>query len=386
MAKIGRNQPCPCGSGKKYKKCCLDKLTNIVPPPKLGMEAQDPFSSMLGASADLGAPAKALPPYIIAKMFERSDIFARMQQQDPARARRHWTPSKVAALETHEIVARLNELKMDPSRERFLALTDQKFSAWDVSTEWRRGSRRKLSRHTEDFVGLAACELWKRYCPERPSLEMLDDWMQQGYVRMMAQQPHEACDIWLNVWDAIRVRLEPDMRTVDGAAVVFDGTQSLHNWVQDFAIELSNATNKNTQYADVGVRFCRDILMQFPDESELFVINFRADLGQFHFMAGDSDDGEQVFSDLISDYPDLAAGYARFSDMLAYRARREKRPEDLQRAKELLEYALAKPVKDAADYDLASRLEFLNEPQAHASEGSALSSDDTERATRPADS
>ena len=23
--KIGRNQPCPCGSGKKYKKCCLNK-------------------------------------------------------------------------------------------------------------------------------------------------------------------------------------------------------------------------------------------------------------------------------------------------------------------------------------------------------------------------
>jgi predicted Zn-dependent protease len=23
MAKVGRNQPCPCGSGKKYKHCCL---------------------------------------------------------------------------------------------------------------------------------------------------------------------------------------------------------------------------------------------------------------------------------------------------------------------------------------------------------------------------
>ena len=22
MKKIGRNDPCPCGSGKKYKKCC----------------------------------------------------------------------------------------------------------------------------------------------------------------------------------------------------------------------------------------------------------------------------------------------------------------------------------------------------------------------------
>ena len=23
--KIGRNDPCPCGSGKKYKKCCLNR-------------------------------------------------------------------------------------------------------------------------------------------------------------------------------------------------------------------------------------------------------------------------------------------------------------------------------------------------------------------------
>ena len=25
MLKIGRNAPCPCGSGKKYKKCCLSR-------------------------------------------------------------------------------------------------------------------------------------------------------------------------------------------------------------------------------------------------------------------------------------------------------------------------------------------------------------------------
>jgi len=23
---IGRNDPCPCGSGKKYKKCCMEKV------------------------------------------------------------------------------------------------------------------------------------------------------------------------------------------------------------------------------------------------------------------------------------------------------------------------------------------------------------------------
>lgn len=26
MLTVNRNDPCPCGSGKKYKKCCLPKL------------------------------------------------------------------------------------------------------------------------------------------------------------------------------------------------------------------------------------------------------------------------------------------------------------------------------------------------------------------------
>lgn len=26
MNSIGRNDPCSCGSGKKYKRCCLDKV------------------------------------------------------------------------------------------------------------------------------------------------------------------------------------------------------------------------------------------------------------------------------------------------------------------------------------------------------------------------
>ena len=26
MQKVGRNDPCPCGSGKKFKKCCEEKV------------------------------------------------------------------------------------------------------------------------------------------------------------------------------------------------------------------------------------------------------------------------------------------------------------------------------------------------------------------------
>jgi hypothetical protein len=29
MKKVGRNDPCPCGSGKKYKKCCMNSLKEV---------------------------------------------------------------------------------------------------------------------------------------------------------------------------------------------------------------------------------------------------------------------------------------------------------------------------------------------------------------------
>lgn len=32
MAKIGRNDPCPCGSGKKHKRCCV--AAQAVAPPR----------------------------------------------------------------------------------------------------------------------------------------------------------------------------------------------------------------------------------------------------------------------------------------------------------------------------------------------------------------
>jgi len=30
LGDIGRNEPCPCGSGKKFKRCCIDKYKNIL--------------------------------------------------------------------------------------------------------------------------------------------------------------------------------------------------------------------------------------------------------------------------------------------------------------------------------------------------------------------
>lgn len=52
-AKTGRNDPCPCGSGKKYKQCCLQKDEAARKPPPAPPPAPRPAPR---------PPAKAAPP------------------------------------------------------------------------------------------------------------------------------------------------------------------------------------------------------------------------------------------------------------------------------------------------------------------------------------
>ncbi|MDA8217365.1 MAG: hypothetical protein M0Z94_07070, partial [Dehalococcoidales bacterium] len=245
--------------------------------------------------------------------------------------------------------------------EPFVPVTEALTEGADVSEAWRRGARTERSRFDQDFLGLAACELWKRYCPENPSIEMLDDWMQEGYRLVAERAVEQACDWWQEVWDVIRPRLQARMRTCDEASVVFTGTQCLFNWVQDFAEAVQHAAHKAQRYGAIGARFCREILGQFTGEDDLFRNNFRADLGELHFLAGQDAEGERVLLDLIADHPDRSQGYARLSDMFSCGANPGSPPRDLPRAIRILEEALARPVADVADYDLALRLEDLRE-------------------------
>ncbi len=57
MAKIGRNDPCPCGSGFKYKKCCLDKKDNT--PEDVEAVYADKYKIRLKNSEDIAAIRKA---------------------------------------------------------------------------------------------------------------------------------------------------------------------------------------------------------------------------------------------------------------------------------------------------------------------------------------
>jgi hypothetical protein len=54
---IGRNDPCPCGSGKKYKKCCANTQPAAAEPSSPGKVRFEPGS--------YGGPGEAYVPSIL---------------------------------------------------------------------------------------------------------------------------------------------------------------------------------------------------------------------------------------------------------------------------------------------------------------------------------
>ncbi len=64
MSRVGRNDPCPCGQGKKYKKCCLPK------------------EEALSRAQPRGGP-RPLPPEIVAKMQAEQTRVQRFGQVRP---------------------------------------------------------------------------------------------------------------------------------------------------------------------------------------------------------------------------------------------------------------------------------------------------------------
>ncbi len=58
MAKIGRNEPCPCSSGKKYKKCCWLKPreSGVLTPIRVVREAVRPGEGTYKIELNIGGP------------------------------------------------------------------------------------------------------------------------------------------------------------------------------------------------------------------------------------------------------------------------------------------------------------------------------------------
>jgi len=89
-----------------------------------------------------------------------------------------------------------------------------------------------------DWIWICVATLWRRWFPEQPSFEELDDKMQAGYELLKSSGAVAACRIWLEAWnDVLHLLDKAGIDSIEEFDERFRGTQSLFNWIQDLERE-----------------------------------------------------------------------------------------------------------------------------------------------------
>jgi hypothetical protein len=100
----GRNEPCPCGSGKKYKKCCADKddAAAAAPSPVAGMSWDEYLAAGAPGIGDDEVKTLALRDVVRIDLARAEpDTLARLARQAVAYRRWDLAERAVDALEAH---------------------------------------------------------------------------------------------------------------------------------------------------------------------------------------------------------------------------------------------------------------------------------------------
>ncbi len=125
----------------------------------------------------------------------------------------------------------------------------------------------------KDWTWICLTILWERWYGHIPNFEMLDDKMQLGYhLRYDEKKYTEACDVWLVAWrDVVYLTEKGKFSSIDEFDDRFRGTQSLHNWCQDFEMELANGGVDDKKYYGERIKYCEEFINLFPHEDQLVI-------------------------------------------------------------------------------------------------------------------
>jgi hypothetical protein len=290
-----RRHPCPCGSEQTFGACCgraLDAARIPMSPT---------VCSLRGDALEGG-----LTLYTMAKLLDGTEE----PGDAPGGA---WSPSRVRALSTEAIERELVGVGVPYRRERLLELIGGATWALEVA----RSFREHVRAEDQPFVYLATCELWARLSPDRPSVEMLDDWMQQGYYLIHQGKQKAGCLRWLETWEVLRPRFDPSMRTMADAFLVFNGTQRLDVWLEDMLTELDPVSLGDPEMEDRLFRWLGEWATQFPDETPERQYVFYQMGAILLFRIGNLEEAQKMLFGLIERCPTYEMSYALLSDALA---------------------------------------------------------------------
>ena len=221
----------------------------------------------------------------------------------------------------------------------------------------------------KDWIWICVATLWRRWFPEQPSFEELDDKMQTGYQLLMSNDVRAACRVWLEAWtDVVRLLDKAGIESIADFDERFRGTESLYNWIQDLESELGNAGLEERQFHSARIALCEEGLRRFRSSDDLMIENRRRALAESYFELGETEKAEALFREWLGVDPCWGWGWIGWSDCYQFTSTQ---PVDLNRCEQILQEALAiAAVRNRAD--IVDRIADLCEEQGRAEEAKEL--------------
>ncbi|KYK33635.1 MAG: SEC-C domain-containing protein [Theionarchaea archaeon] len=318
MSKIRKKDPCPCGSGKRYKDCCLKK--------KKGKgEIPQKTSSRL-SEEELGEI------FDEKKFQERLNEFVRAYAEGTLKERikesleSGWECEKVEEMSTEEIIEKLDSMNVHFNKDQFKKQVQQYISAIELAEDHYYTQDWK-GKEDEDFIWIAVMELWNQLIPDKVNLEMVDSAIFEGYFDLDRGDYTRVLEQWENAWDMVKKIIPPEITAIEEAdrfissLPVFRLTYSLFDWCQDF-MDFYNgdlvplySELEDESWIKKRIVYVTEFCEQFPDTDDTVIEPMLRTEAVSCALLGDREKAEPLFEGLVERFPDSALTYICWGDM-----------------------------------------------------------------------
>ncbi len=212
----GRNEPCPCGSGRKYKKCCLGDRRERMDQPRRHDLSLDEFG----------------------RTWRRR---ARALEEQNQLLEEFWSVLDGAGQGVERALRFLDDIDIDVDREYVIEAAGAMDGVEDFPDQWRRdqaadrGWKKPLM---EVVLPVLAEFLWHHWIPETPRPHRVKRCIVAGYDAASSRE--QTVDWWSEAWSGLQAWIEPrlDRRNPDELIATLDDALLLADGVEQWVVDL----------------------------------------------------------------------------------------------------------------------------------------------------
>jgi tetratricopeptide (TPR) repeat protein len=225
--------------------------------------------------------------------------------------------SDARKLSDEELVAKLHSFDVMLDRQSLARHSEEFASAEELSLHLLgdRDAGQDRKEIESDWVWLCLVVLWERWLPDQPSLEMLDDRVQEGYHARGQGDSDCACRIWLEAWRwVLRIMETRQIQSIDEFDERFGGTQCVFNWVQNLESGLGESGLYDAQFLRERIEVCEECIRCLRPTDTLTIGNMRCALAESYFELGEREKADELFQEWLASDPQWGAGWIRWAD------------------------------------------------------------------------